>query len=55
MKRDIEYYITHICSYVKQKKFDRAALNIITTEPFELLSIDFLHLYRNKGGNVSKF
>ena len=52
--RDIEHYITRECSCLKQKRPNvttRAPLaNIITTEPFELVSIDFLHLEKCKGG-----
>uniref|UniRef100_A0A8C7HDT1 Gypsy retrotransposon integrase-like protein 1 n=1 Tax=Oncorhynchus kisutch TaxID=8019 RepID=A0A8C7HDT1_ONCKI len=54
MQSDIEHYVTKTCSCVKQKKpahATRAPLtNIVTTQPFELVCIDFLHLDRCKGG-----
>lgn len=54
MQADIEHYVTKTCSCVKQKKpahETRAPLtNIVTTQPFELVCIDFLHLDRCKGG-----
>ena len=54
MARDIEHYITRECSCLKQKRpnvVKRAPLaSIITTEPFELVSVDFLHLEKCKGG-----
>uniref|UniRef100_A0A674AG09 Gypsy retrotransposon integrase-like protein 1 n=1 Tax=Salmo trutta TaxID=8032 RepID=A0A674AG09_SALTR len=54
MQSDIEHYVTKTCCCVKQKKpahETRAPLtNIVTTQPFELVCIDFLHLDRCKGG-----
>uniref|UniRef100_H3ALT9 Gypsy retrotransposon integrase-like protein 1 n=1 Tax=Latimeria chalumnae TaxID=7897 RepID=H3ALT9_LATCH len=54
MKRDIEHQITHVCQCLKQRKPNqptRAPMcSIQTTEPFELISIDFLHLEKSKGG-----
>ncbi|KAK0131526.1 Retrovirus-related Pol polyprotein from transposon 412 [Merluccius polli] len=54
MQKDVEHYITQVCSCLKNKrpnKPTRASLtNIITTYPFELVSIDFLHLEKCKGG-----
>lgn len=54
MQRDIEHYIGHFCQYVKQKAPSfktRAPLNpIVTTSPFELIAIDFLHLEKSRGG-----
>ena len=54
MQSDIEHYVTKACSCLKQKKpchDTRAPLtNIVTTQPFELICIDFLHLDRCKGG-----
>ena len=54
MKSDIEHFIKNVCSCVKQKRPvnpTRAPLQpIITTYPFELISIDFIHLERSKGG-----
>ena len=54
MQKDVEHYITQVCSCLKNKrpnKPTRAPLtNIITTYPFELVSIDFLHLEKCKGG-----
>lgn len=54
MQSDIEYYVTKTCTCLKQKKpclNTRAPLtNIVTTQPFELICIDFLHLDRCKNG-----
>nr|KAG5689435.1 hypothetical protein BaRGS_012257 [Batillaria attramentaria] len=55
MAREISQYITQRCSCVKDKppaQHDRAPLKSITTStPFELLSIDFLHLEKSSGGH----
>lgn len=54
MRGDVEHYVTKVCSCLKQKrpnKKTRAPLvNIVTTYPFELVSVDFLHLEGCKGG-----
>ena len=54
MQSDIEHYVTKTCTCLKQKKpcrETRAPLkNIVTTQPFELVCIDFLHLDQCKGG-----
>ena len=54
LQRDIERYITQKCTCLKDKKPNvpqKAPLRpIITTEPFELVSMDFLHLEKSKGG-----
>lgn len=52
----IEDYVTRKCVCLKQKKpanQTRASLTNVTTQPFELVSIDlffFLHLDKCKGG-----
>ena len=54
MQADIEYFIQNLCSCIKQRRPVvpiRAPLQpIATTSPFEMISIDFLHLERSKGG-----
>uniref|UniRef100_A0A3B3IJJ6 Gypsy retrotransposon integrase-like protein 1 n=2 Tax=Oryzias latipes TaxID=8090 RepID=A0A3B3IJJ6_ORYLA len=54
MKRDTDHYVTKVCSCLKRKrpnKPTRAPLvNIVTTYPFEMVSIDYLHLESCKGG-----
>ena len=54
MRQYIEKYITKQCRCMiakKQPKHDRAPLTPITsTYPFELLTIDYMHLDRSKGG-----
>ena len=54
MQRDIEFYVNKKCRCIKQKKpvmHQREPLKpIITSAPFELISIDFMHLERSSGG-----
>ncbi len=54
MHNDVDHYVTKSCVCLKQKKpgkETRAPLqNIVTTHPFELVFIDFLHLDKCKGG-----
>lgn len=54
MYKDIERFITKQCTCLKQKRptvNTRAPLvSITTTAPFEMISIDFLHLERSTGG-----
>ena len=54
MQRDVEHYCSKVCPCLKDRKpaqHTREPLGtIITTAPFELISIDFLHLERSKGG-----
>lgn len=51
---DVEHFVTEVCECVKKKKpcrQTRAPLTpIMTTYPFELVSIDFLHLDKCKNG-----
>ncbi|KAK0138039.1 Pro-Pol polyprotein [Merluccius polli] len=55
MQRDVDHYVTRVCSCLKQVKCPnkptRAPLvNVITTYPFEMVSINYLHLESCKGG-----
>lgn len=54
MQRDIEHYITKVCSCIKSKRPNRQTRaplkSIVTTYPFEMVSIDYLHLEKCKGG-----
>ena len=54
MARDIEHYISSVCQCVHRKKPTflpkSQAKNITTCFPFELISIDFVHLERSTGG-----
>ena len=54
MRRDIDVFITKQCSCIKQKSPHGKGIaplqNIVTTQPFELVSIDILHLEKSAGG-----
>ena len=54
MQRDVEHYCMNVCSCLKDRKpakHTREPLGtIVTTAPFEVISIDFVHLERSKGG-----
>ena len=54
MKGDIEHFVTRVCSCLKQRRphvEPRAPMeNIHTSAPFELVSIDFVHLEKSSGG-----
>ncbi|KAK3732869.1 hypothetical protein QZH41_002219, partial [Actinostola sp. cb2023] len=54
MRRDIEHFVNKVCRCLKQKQptlKTREPLQPITTSaPFELVSIDFVHLERSSGG-----
>lgn len=52
MQREVEHSVTHVCSCLRSKhpnKVTQAPLTITTTYPFELVSIDFLHLEKRNG------
>ena len=54
MQRDIQHFIVNECVFLKQRRpkvFPKAPLQHLTsTAPFELISIDFVHLVKSKGG-----
>ncbi|KAK3707805.1 hypothetical protein QZH41_011971 [Actinostola sp. cb2023] len=54
MQRDIEHYVKNVCRCVKQRPPARKTKvplqPIVTTSPFELVSLDFLHLEKSSGG-----
>ena len=54
MRTDIDHYINHVCRCLKQKKPSvntrEPQQSITSTAPFELVSIDFVHLERSSGG-----
>ena len=54
MKRDNEHYVTLVCRCIKQKRpniLPRAPMEIVhSSAPFELVSLDFAHLEKSKGG-----
>ena len=54
MQRDIENYVTKVYKCIQQKKpalpVRESVKNITTSSPFELISVDFVHLERSSGG-----
>ena len=54
MKEDITHYVTKVCRCLKQKpptvKQRELLQPIITTAPFQIISVDFLHLEASAGG-----
>ena len=54
MAKDISHYVTKVCKCLKDKKPSRnqhAPLESFqTSAPFELISIDYVHLEKSKGG-----
>ena len=54
MKEDISHYVTKVCRCLKQKppvvKQREPLQPIITTAPFQMISVDFLHLEASSGG-----
>lgn len=54
MKRDIEHFVTRVCSCLKQRRRHvepRAPMeHIHSSAPFEIVSLDFVHLERSSGG-----
>ncbi|KAK7904447.1 hypothetical protein WMY93_017054 [Mugilogobius chulae] len=54
MRQEMEHYVTQVCSCMKRKKPNRVTRtplqSIETSAPFEMISIDFVHLERCTGG-----
>ena len=54
MRTDIDHYVNCVCRCLKQKKPSvntrEPQKSITTTAPFELVSVDFVHLDRSSGG-----
>ena len=48
MQCDITYIVTRVCSCLKQR---RPLQPVVTSAPFELISIDYLHLERSSDGH----
>ena len=54
MRRDIDHYISNVCRCLQKRqpaRHTREPLQpIVTSSPFELVSIDYVHLERSSGG-----
>ena len=54
MRRDIEHFVTRVCHCLKNKRPTlptREPLHpIVTTSPFQLIAVDYVHLERSSGG-----
>ena len=54
MQNDITHYITQVCSCIKKKcphvKTNAPLKHLTSFSPFELVSIDYLHLKKSSGG-----
>ena len=54
MKSDLDHYTSHVCHCLKQRRPNeniRAPMqSIVTSHPFELVSVDFLRLEQSQGG-----
>ena len=54
MQEDITHFVTKVCNCLKQRKPNvpiRAPLqSFVASSPFELISIDFMHLEKSSGG-----
>ncbi|KAI3363968.1 hypothetical protein L3Q82_001566 [Scortum barcoo] len=54
MREEIEHYVTRVCRCVKRKKPNRVTRTPIqsteTSAPFEMISIDYVHLEKSRGG-----
>ena len=48
--RDIEYFMTQHCTYRNHTVTIAPMMHLMSSAPFELVSIDFLHLDKSKGG-----
>ena len=54
MQADIEHFVTKVCRCIKQRRPNLPTKEplkpIITTSPFEMVALDFVHLERSSGG-----
>ena len=54
LAKDVEHYVHNVCQCLKRKKPNREQraplVNIRSSEPFEIVSVDFVHLDKSKGG-----
>lgn len=54
MRKDIDHFVHHVCRCLKQKQPSRHTVAplqpIVTTAPFQMVSIDFVHLEQSSGG-----
>ena len=54
MRKDFDHFVHHVCRSLKKKQSSRHTVAplqpIVTTAPFQIVFIDFVHLEQSSGG-----